>query len=285
MDWIEKLNEALDYIEANLDGEIDVGLAAKKALCSSFHFQRMFTYIAGQTLGEYIRRRRMTLAAFELGNSDVKVVDLALKYGYDSPTAFTRAFHAIHGVPPKAAREKGNVLSAYPRLTFILSVKGEYAMNYKIEHNKGFRIVGAVTREHMTMEDCMEKVPQFWKRTHEAGLLPKIRALMDGSKPEGVLGVSACDGGEFSGYYIAVATKAPCPEGLEEYDVPEGDWAVFDCVGKMPEAIQNLQRRIMTEWLPTSGYAYAPAPDIEVYLTETNGPQSRAQVWLPIVKK
>ena len=200
MDWIEKLNEALDYIEANLDGEIDVGLAAKKALCSSFHFQRMFTYIAGQTLGEYIRRRRMTLAAFELGNSDVKVVDLALKYGYDSPTAFTRAFHAIHGVTPKAAREKGNVLSAYPRLTFILSVKGEYAMNYKIEHNKGFRIVGAVTREHMTMEDCMEKVPQFWKRTHEAGLLPKIWALMDGSKPEGVLGVSACDGGEFSGY-------------------------------------------------------------------------------------
>ena len=134
-------------------------------------------------------------------------------------------------------------------------------MNYKIEHNKGFRIVGAVTREHMTMEDCMEKVPQFWKRTHEAGLLPKIWALMDGSKPEGVLGVSACDGGEFSGYYIAVATKAPCPEELEEYDVPEGDWAVFDCVGKMPEAIQNLQRRIMTEWLPTSGYAYAPAPD------------------------
>ena len=158
-------------------------------------------------------------------------------------------------------------------------------MNYKIEHNKGFRIVGAVTREHMTMEDCMEKVPQFWKRTHEAGLLPKIWALMAGSKPEGVLGVSACDGGEFSGYYIAVATKAPCPEELEEYDVPEGDWAVFDCVGKMPEAIQNLQRRIMTEWLPTSGYAYAPAPDIEVYLTETNGPQSRAQVWLPIVKK
>lgn len=181
----------------------------------------MFTYIGGTTLGEYIRRRRMTLAAFELGNSDVKVVDLALKYGYDSPTAFTRAFHAIHGVTPKAAREKGNVLSAYPRLTFILSVKGEYAMNYKIEHNKGFRIVGAVTREHMTMEDCMEKVPQFWKRTHEAGLLPKIWALMDGSKPEGVLGVSACDGGEFSGYYIAVATKAPCPEELESTTSPK----------------------------------------------------------------
>jgi len=286
VDWIEKLNSALDYIEEHLDQEIDIGCAAKLAVCPVFHFQRMFSYIAGQTLGEYIRKRRMTLAAFELTNSDIKVIDLALKYGYDSPTAFTRAFQSIHGVTPKAAREDGIVLSAHPRIVFTLSIKGEEAMNYKIEHKEKFRIVGVGTKIPMTMEDCFEKVPAFWDKIFEEGYIPRLCALADGTEPKGVLGVSACDENGFSGYYVAVATDAPCPADLEEYTVPEGTWAIFECAGAMPYAIQNLQKRILTEWLPASGYEYAPAPDIEVYLTEDkNDPACRAQVWLPVIKK
>lgn len=285
MDWIKNLNNALDYIESSLDKEFDVNQAARLAVCSPFHFQRMFTYISGQTLGEYIRRRKMTLAAFDLVNSNIRVLDLALKYGYDSPTSFTRAFQKIHGVTPKAARENGVTLSAYPRITFTLSIKGEEAMNYRIEQRGEFRIVGTAIKGPMTMEDCLERVPKFWAESASQGVIPKLCALMDGTEPQGVLGVSTCNDIGCNGYYIAVASNKPCPEDMEEYIVPKATWAVFECEGSMPETIQTLQKRIITEWFPTCGYEYDNGPDIEVYLTETNTPKSKAQVWVPVIKK
>lgn len=286
MEWIERLNEAVDYIENNLDQDISVEKAARIAACSTFHFQRMFTYIAGVTIGEYIRRRRMTLAAFELTQGDQKVIDIASKYGYDSPTAFNRAFQGIHGVAPSAAKNKGVSLTVYPPITFTLSIKGDEAMNFKIEQKDEFRIVGFATKESMNMEDCFEKVPIFWGEVYAKGGIDKISNLIDGSVPQGVLGVSTCDNGAFSGYFIAAATNKPCPEGMEEYLVPQGTWAIFDCVGPMPHAIQNLQQRIITEWLPTSGYEYATAPDIEVYFQgDQSSPEYHSQVWLPIIKK
>lgn len=285
VEWIEKLNNAVDYIESKLDEEIDVKQAAKIAVCSEFHFQRMFTYIAGVTLGEYIRRRRMTLAAFDLMKPDAKVIDVAMKYGYDSPTSFCRAFRSVHGAAPSEARKKGISLSAFPRITFVLSIKGEEEMNYRIVNREGFRIVGVATREPMTMEDCFVKVPQFCQRVIAEGYIPRLCALADGSEPVGILGVSLCEGGEFSGYFMAVATEKSCPEGLEEYFVPTGTWAVFECCGAMPDAMKKLQQRIVSEWLPTSGYEYAPAPDIEVYFDgDKTKPDYHSQVWLPIIK-
>ena len=111
-------------------------------------------------------------------------------------------------------------------------------------------------------------------------------ALMDGSEPEGILGVSTCDKGDFSGYFIAVATEKPVPDGMEEYIIPETTYAMFESVGPMPESIQNTQQRIISEWLPTSGYEYAAAPDIEVYPERYQQAEDyRSEVWLPIVKK
>ncbi len=286
MDWIQRLNEAIDYIEKNLDQEIDVEEAAKIAACTTFHFQRMFSYIAGVTLGDYIRKRRMTLAAFEMIQGEQKVIEIAAKYGYDSPTAFNRAFQAIHGIAPTGAKNEGVSLTVYPRITFTLSIKGDEAMNFRIETKEGFRIVGFAVKEAMTMEDCLEKVPVFWHEVAGKGGIEKICTLADGSQPQGILGVSICDNGEFSGYFIAAASQKPCLEGMEEYFVPEGVWAIFDCVGPMPQAIQKLQQRIITEWLPTSGYEYGPAPDIEVYFEgDQSGADYRSQVWLPIIKK
>lgn len=286
MDWIQRLNEAVDYIENNLDEEFNVEVAARIAACSTFHFQRMFTYIAGITIGEYIRRRRMTLAAFEFIQGNQKVIDIAAKYGYDSPTAFNRAFKAIHGIAPSMAKNQGVSLTVYPRITFTLSIKGDEVMNFRIENKDGFRIVGFATKEPMTMENCFEKVPLFWSEVVKKGGIEKICSIMDGSQPNGVLGVSTCDDGVFSGYFIAAATNSSCPEEMEEYIVPEGTWAIFDCFGPMPHAIQNLQQRIITEWLPTSGYEYAAAPDIEVYFQgDQSASDYRSQVWLPIVKK
>lgn len=286
MSWIDGMNDALDYIEANLAGEIDVSKLAQLAACSEFHFQRMFAFIAGVTVNEYIRRRRLTAAAFDLLQKNSKVLDVALKYGYESPTAFTRAFQSIHGVSPSRVRSEGVNLNAFPRITFSLSVKGEKAMNFRIVNKESFRIAGFATHEAMTMEDCFEKTPLFWRKVTAEGGIQKLRTLFEGKEPKGILGVSTCDGGDYSGYYIAVATEAPALEGMEEYIVPATTYAVFESVGALPEALQKVQQRIITEWLPASGYEYAPAPDIEVYPEgDLSSPNYRCETWLPIIRK
>lgn len=278
MEWIRQLNDAMSYVEENLTGEITLEGAARRAACSAYHFQRMFPYMTGISFSEYVRRRRMTAAAMELAEG-ARVIDTAVRYGYDSPTAFNRAFQSVHGLPPSAAQVRGAALRSFPRITFTLSIKGEEAMEYRIEERAAFRVAGFAMREPMTLEDCFEKVPGFWARV--SGEIPRLAALMDGSGPMGILGVSACDGGKFSGYYIAAATRAPAPEGMEEYSVPAGTWAVFPCCGPIPQAMQDLQRRIISEWLPSSGYEYAEAPDIEVYSADNY----HNEVWLPIVRK
>lgn len=285
MEWIERLNHAVDYIEQNLCAQIDYEQAAKIACCSSFHFQRMFSYIAGIPLAEYIRRRRMTSAAFDLQATEQKIIDVALKYGYESPTAFNRAFHHTHGIAPSAARAQGVMLKAYPRIRITVSIKGEAEMNYKIESKPAFRIVGVKQHMKMNIEENFAAVPQFWMQTAQNGMFPKVVAQMN-QPPFGVLGVSTCMDGKELDYYIAVSSSQPLSEGLCEYEVPAGTWAVFECIGALPHALQNLQKRIITEWLPTSGYEYADAPDIEVYADGNQQAEDyRCEVWLPVSKK
>jgi len=158
MEWITRLNEALGYIEENLAGEISYDQAARIACCSTYHFQRMFSYIADVPLAEYIRRRRITLAAFDLQSSKEKVIDIALKYGYDSPTSFNRAFQNVHGVSPTEARSKGVPLKAYPRISFKITIKGEAEMNYKIITKDSFKIVGVKEHYNMSIEECFAQV-------------------------------------------------------------------------------------------------------------------------------
>jgi AraC family transcriptional regulator len=142
MDSLEKMNEALSYIEENITNEIDFKEVARLAFCSEYHFQRMFSFLAGITLSEYIRRRRLTLAAFELNNSNIRIIDIAVKYEYNSPDSFTRAFQVLHGITPSEARKNGQSLKAYPRMTFQLSIKGGSELNYRIEEKEAFRIIG-----------------------------------------------------------------------------------------------------------------------------------------------
>ncbi|SFC24483.1 AraC-type DNA-binding protein [Alkalibacterium subtropicum] len=142
MDWLQRMNGAINYIEDNLTNEIDYAVAAKMACCSVYHFQRMFSFIIDIPLSEYIRRRRLTLAAFEVQNSDVRVIDLALKYGYQSPDAFTRAFYKLHGVTPTMARNMGTQLKAYPRISFHISIKEDKEMSYRIVEKGEYKVVG-----------------------------------------------------------------------------------------------------------------------------------------------
>lgn len=285
MEWVERLNQSINYIEENLDGTINYDEAARIACCSTFHFQRMFSYIAGIPLSEYIRRRRMTTAAFTLQSTDMKIIDIALQYGYESPTSFNRAFQSVHGVSPSSARAEGVSLKAFPRITFTISIKGDVQMNYKIEKKAAFRIVGVKEHFNMDVEEAFAKVPLFWQKTIQSGMIPEILAQLN-QPPLGLLGVTTCMNGKDFDYYIAAASDKPLPENMVEYEVPACTWAVFECIGPMPQAIQELQKRIITEWLPTSGYEYADAPDIEVYTEgDQQSPTYRTEIWLPIVKK
>ncbi|MDW7685058.1 MAG: AraC family transcriptional regulator [Bacillota bacterium] len=285
MEWVERLNQSINYIEENLDDTISYEKAAQIACCSTFHFQRMFSYIAGIPLSEYIRRRRMTAAAFTLQSTDLKIIDIALQYGYESPTSFNRAFQSVHGLSPSSARAEGVSLKAFPRISFTISVKGDVQMNYRIEKKEAFRIVGVKEHYEMNIEEAFTKVPLFWQKTIQAGIIPHILAQLN-QHPLGLLGVSTCMNGKDFDYYIAAASDKPAPEEMVEYEVPPCTWAVFECIGPMPHAIQELQKRIITEWLPTSGYEYADAPDIEVYFEgDQQSATYRSEVWLPIIKK
>lgn len=280
MDWLNHWNKALDYLEENLDGEISPEELGRLAGCSAYHFQRMFSYLAGVPLKEYIRRRRMTRAAADLRAGE-KVVDVALRYGYDSPTAFNRAFQAVHGAAPSLAKQDGVKLKAFPRIRFKFVLKGDTEMEYQIVKKDSFRIVGFRTPLSSDVEESFQTVPRFWE---EAGpRVEELIPLMDLETP-GVLGVSTCHREGENFYYIAVASRAPAPEGAYEWTVPAAVWAVFSGIGQQPTAIQELQKRIVTEWLPDSGYEWAQAPDVEVYLGAPGAEESQFQVWLPIQK-
>lgn len=284
MEWLERLNEAMTYLEEHIE-EVDISRAAQIACCSPFHFQRMFSYLAEVPLSEYIRRRRMTRAVFDLQNGTQRILDIALKYGYDSPTAFNRAFQSVHGIAPSAARLQGTPLKAYPPISFSITIKGEAQMNYRIENKDTFRIVGVKAHYEMNVEENFAQIPQFWQETVQSGAFAKLFPLMN-REPAGILGVSTCMNGKDFDYYIAVASDQDAPEGMESYTVPPCAWAIFTCVGPMPSAIQTLQKRIVSEWLPTSGYEYANAPDIEVYYEGNQQAQDyRCEVWLPIGKR
>lgn len=285
MDWLENLSNAIEYIENNLDKEISYDKLAQIACCSTYYFQRIFSYVAGVTLSEYIRYRRMTQAGFELQRTNIKVLDVALKYGYTSPTSFNRAFKAVHGIAPVAAKDIGSTLNAYPALKISIKVTGGNAMSYHIEKKKAIRIVGIRTPLVENMEENQKKVPDFWQQTLEGKNFSKICQLAT-KEPKGILGISVYHAPTNIFYYIAASTKDPVPEGMYEYVIPAATWVIFKNDGYFKESVQNIFRRFYNEWLLFSGYDYAGLPDIEVYPIEEGKPISGySEVWIAIKKK
>ena len=281
MEWIDRLNDAISYIEGHLTDSIDTDQLGRIACCSAYHFQRMFSYMAGIPLSEYIRRRKMSLAAVDLQEKNIKIIEVAGKYGYSSPTAFNRAFQSVHGIAPSAVWNEGASIKSFPAITFKITVKGAEEMNYRIESREAFRIVGVSVPLHKDIEENFTVIPSKWAEVSMNGTLQKLIGLMD-TPPMGVLGISLCNDEEAWKYYISVSSSKDA-DGLEEYTVPAATWAIFSGTGTN-QSIQELERRIVTEWLPTSGYEYGSAPDIEVYLNPD--PQTaQYEVWIPVVKR
>ncbi|MDE7269835.1 MAG: AraC family transcriptional regulator, partial [Acetatifactor sp.] len=224
MEWVEGLNKSMNYIEEHLTDEIDYEQLGRIAGCSTYHFQRMFTYMAGVPLAEYIRRRKMSLAAVDIQGGEEKIIDIAEKYGYQSPTAFNRAFQSIHGIAPSAVKGEGVPVKSYPPITFKIIVKGAEEMNYRIETKDAFRIIGVSAPLDREIEKNFAVVPNLWQKAVADGTIQKLAGMMN-TPPMGLLGVSACNDEEQWKYFIAVSSTGEVDE-FEEYLVPASTWAI-----------------------------------------------------------
>ncbi|MFQ8705720.1 MAG: effector binding domain-containing protein [Thomasclavelia sp.] len=279
MEWIERLNNTMDYIEEHLIEKIDYEQLSKIAGCPSYHFQKTFLYMTNISLNEYIRKRKISLAAVDIQSGKDKIIDIALKYGYESPTAFNRAFQSIHGIAPSTIRKKSVKLKSFPPLKFSFSLQGFEELNYRIENKISFKILGISYPLSKDLLENFNNIPNIWNNALNNGTLMQLINL-NNQFPQGLLGVSIHYQNDWR-YFIAVSSNSS-NEQFEDYSINEATWAIFSGHGTN-KSLQELQRRVITEWLPTSGYKYANIPDIEVYL-KADPNDCIYEYWLPVIK-
>ena len=283
MDWIEKMNRAIDYIEAHMTKKLNAADIAKVVGCSTYHFQRMFACMTGISLSEYIRRRRMSLAVVDLRCEGMKMIDVALKYGYQSPTAFNRAFQSVHGVAPSLIKLDGVPIKSYPPLSFLMVVKGVESLEFRVEKKEAFRVVGISVLLDGDIKNMTGPIEKIWQIAEANGTIKKLKGLMEG-EPAGMLEVMLPDEEirEWR-YVVSVASEKEVDGGLEAYLVGAYTWAIFRAEGKTLDEVQDLGNRVISEWLPMSGYEYDNGPDISAHVKEDLGVVV-LEYWLPITK-
>ena len=289
MKWLEDMNNALDYIEMHLKEKTDYEKIAQIAYCSVYHFQRTFTFLTGLTLSEYIRRRKMTLAAFELQNSDIKVIDLAYEYGYESPEAFTRAFQTLHGITPTVARSKGACIKAFPRVTFQITIKGVSEMNYRIIEKPAFQVYGIEGIFDVKDGENLKEIPEFWLEKINNGENEKL--ARSAGYPTSINAI--CQYREMSATtfpYMLCVIKTPLSDtkGYKVVDVPAATWAILSnephAIEETSQAIQALNARVYTEWLPTADYEIVEGYEFEMYYTAPEG-KYYEETWVRVIPK
>lgn len=271
--WKEGIQNALEYIEQNLTEEIIVKDIAQKVYVSEFHFRRIFTEVCGLTVGEYVRNRRLTVAAQELSCGDSRVIDVAVKYGYESPDSFARAFTRFHGIAPSAAKKKGVKLRDFSVIRIDETLEGGTMMDYKIVEKATFTLMGRKRR--FDTEDSYQKIPQFWNEHYTDG----------GSKIVfGGYGLCMDSDGRYFDYYIADSyePKQVVPAGYETKTIQAGTWAVFPCV---LGTLQETNTKMWREWVMNSKeYKLSGNYNIEMYSTpnEDDLQSSYCELWLPV---
>lgn len=262
------IQRAVDYIEEHITDDLNYSEIARQAVCSPYYFQKIFGILCGMTVGEYIRNRRLSLAGNELAKTGAKVIDIALKYGYESPESFTRAFVRFHGVTPSEAKRRSCKLRSFSRLKVQIILKGGNSMNYKIINKKAFTVLEKVERHTVSGGQNLNTIPDFWDRSHRDGT---IRTLLDrASDRKFVFGI--CYGNSHTdseSFDYSIAAECPpdtvAPEGYRVNEIPARTWIVFECTGAMPDAIQELWHEICTEFFPVSNYQPTYEMDIEAY--------------------
>lgn len=282
---LERLNQAMEHIESQLDQEIDVARLAQTAVTSEYHFRRLFSALAGIPLSEYIRRRRLTVAGAEVLAGERTLLDVAMRYGYGSGEAFARAFRGMHGVGPGEARRTGAALRSQPRMSFRLVVEGSSGMRYRIVEKEEFRVVGKKARVPLVHAGVNPAIAEFIRGIGPE-TLQRITALSD-QEPDGIIAVSdqldpsRAEGTELD-YYHGVVTGAEVPEGMDALPVPAGMWAVFESSGPFPQALQFMWRDVFTQWFPSNPYQSRPGPEILRTRLSQDGAQADAELWIPV---
>ena len=271
MESLRGFNEAMAYIEAHLMEEIDMEAVARKAGCTAYTFSTMFAYLAGFTLSEYVRRRRLTRAATMLRAPGAKVLDVALECGYQSPTAFSRAFAAQHGVTPSEAMREGAKLTSFPAVSFQLTIKGAEKMEYSIVEKAAMRVIGRRWRVSTVGGENFKTIPEIWDNEMKDGAWDKYDAFSGA-----VVGACAGFGETEFDYWIGKISEDKVPQGMETLEIAAAQWAVFPCT---MEKIQSVTQRIFSQWLPGSGYELMPLPDLELYL------EDGCEIWIPVRPK
>jgi AraC family transcriptional regulator len=292
---LDRFNEALAYVEDHLevarDGDVDARELARVAVTSEHHFRRMFSALAGMPLSEYVRRRRMTLAGAAVVGGDETLLDIAVRYGYESGEGFARAFRAVHGVGPGEARRQGAALVSQAPLSFHVVVEGSSNMRYRITELEELRLVGVRRRvplvhlgENTAITEFTRSLPkETWQR---------LAALSD-REPAGIVNVTddvedPATEGSLLDYWLAVVTGLggdTVPEGLESMPVPAGTWAVFEAEGQVPETFQYLYRDAYVEWFPSHPYEARPGPSMLRTDLDPGGATGRAELWIPVVRR
>ncbi|MDD4767847.1 MAG: AraC family transcriptional regulator [Desulfotomaculaceae bacterium] len=290
MDSLSSMNSALAYIEEHLTGDIDYSEISKIAYCSEYHFKRMFSFLAGISMSEYIRRRRLTLAALDLKDRDLRIIDIAVKYGYGSADSFSRAFHSMHGILPSEARSENAQLKAYPRMTFQLSIKGGCEMNYRVVEKESFKLVGFKKRVPIIFEGVN---PEIAKMTDllSPEVIKQLKAISN-VEPTGIISASTNfsegrmeEKGELD-HYIGVATSSDETAEFDVLKIDASTWAVFESIGPFPETLQNVWGRIYSEWFPSSSYEAVEGPEILWNESpDTGNPKYRSEIWISVKKK
>ncbi|KAF5067727.1 Integron-associated effector binding protein [anaerobic digester metagenome] len=290
MDWITGIQRALDYTETHLTGEIDYETAAKEACSSVFHFQRMFTMLCGFSLGDYIRMRRLTLAAEDLMRMNDKVIDIALKYGYDTPESFSRAFTRFHGITPTEARHGGNVKS-FSRLSVKLILSGGSTMDYRIEKKDAFKIICKKKQVTKPQGDtAAADIHVFWNECSADGTMDAICKYGKFDHLNGVLGICFSEELADSGFPYGIGAEyngTPLNgQKLDIIEIPAYTYAVFTCRGKMPEAFKDTYKKICTEFFPQSNYEYGQGVELEVYPSaDVQNPDYTCEIWIAVKEK
>ncbi len=279
MEWVKSLNQAIEYMEDNLTEDITCEEIAEHIYLSSFHFQRAFSLFTGLTVGEYIRNRRLSLAAQELLLSKVKVIDIALKYGYETPEGFSKAFTRFHGITPNEVKKQGAILKSFNRLILKVVMEGGNSMDYRIEKKDAFQVV-AKARIFNEITSKTE-VPSFWDDYFNEKLNEKVCGMM------GICAQAKVNAKEWK-YGIGCERQyvKEIPEGFEIFEIPAYTWAIFTCIGPMPDAIQNQWKRVYSEWLPASNYELISDYDIEFYTEgNTDSDDYVSEIWIPVKEK
>ena len=292
MDWQQRMNRALGYLEDSLEGEIDWTAAAALALCSPFQFRRMFEVIAGMSPADYVRRRRLAAAALELaGEGSADVADLSRRFGYDSPDSFGRAFKREFGISPDDARRPRTRLKTLLPITYWVPIASNPPLDVRIERRGAMTLTGV--RRRMTVEDGRQArdIPEFWEENQRSGVVDAMAAAVPAHSTLGVVGVNADADVEQQEFTYLIAIESPqdrsrLPERLYDLRVEAGTWAIFESCGPLPTAMTATIRRIYGEWFTSSGWEHAGGPEIEVYRPgDKRARDYCCEIWMPIVER